>query len=53
MFNIIWLVAGVKPTDILKISILFQNSKMIWFLSSLDGVPFKSKFHEKYLVSDA
>lgn len=53
MLSVIWLVAGVKPTDILKISILFQNSKMIWFLLSLDGVPFKSKFHEKYPVSDA
>lgn len=53
MFNIICLVAGVKSTDIFKISILLQNSKMIWFLSSLDGVPFKSKFHEKYPVSDA
>lgn len=53
MFSIIWLVAVVKSTDIFKISILLQNSKMIWFLSSLDGVPFKSKFHEKYPVSDA
>lgn len=53
MFSIIWLVVGVNPTDIFRISTLFQNSKMIWFLSSLDGVPFKSKFHEKYPVSDA
>ena len=53
MLSVIWLVAGVKPTDILKISILFQNSKIIWFLSSLDGVTFKSKFHKKYPVSDA
>lgn len=53
MFNIICLVAGVKSTDVSKISILFQNSKMIWFLLSLDGVSFKSKFHEKYPVSDA
>lgn len=53
MFSIIWLVAVVKSTDIFKISILLQNSKMIWFLLSLDGVAFKSKFHEKYPVSDA
>ena len=53
MFSILWLVAGVKPTDVFRISTLFPNSKMIWFLLSLDGVPFKLKFHEKYPVSDA
>lgn len=53
MFSIIWLVDGVIPTDIFRNSILLQNSKMIWFLLSLDGVTFKSKFHEKYPISDA